>query len=88
MQTKSETAKAKGLKSFDCTLPQQWLNDIANTIAKASHTHYNEAYQTILCGVVWCYDGSLLGYPFALTSKAGATIEAYNQIKRKGEWIS
>ena len=85
MQTKSEMAKHKGLKIFDCALPQQWLNDIANTISEYSKCcgmNYNQAYDTILCGVVWCYDGSLLGYPFALTSKAQSTIEAYNQIRK------
>jgi len=55
-QTMAEAAAALGLEVFDTAIPQPWADAVrdATGIYPAGH-------------VVWCYDGSLLGYPVALT---------------------
>jgi len=52
---KSKAANAIGLKSFDCALPQNWLDKEA-----AGDTG---RYQSILSRTVWAYDNERDGEP-------------------------
>lgn len=64
LENKSEMAHAMGLKNFDCTLPQLWLEENAQQITKHHGIPYEDAYDLLRRGTVWCYDdNSLFGEP-------------------------
>lgn len=70
--TKYEAAEKAGLNTYDCALPQQWLDGTVKTLKE--NTGFGRAgvlpdnlYDIILSGTVWCYDNSLMGYPYPLT---------------------
>ncbi len=83
-KTKEELAREKGLCTFDCALPQDWLDSTARraTDCVLKNTQgmeypspgvvFDRIYQCILSGTVWCYDGpySLFGGPVFLTEPA------------------
>ena len=66
MQTVDERCKELGLQVYDTAVPQEWADDVC---AKTGIYPAGE--------VVWCYDGSLLGYPVALTPKGEEAIDRY-----------
>lgn len=53
--TVDEAAKAAGLTSYDCALPQSWVDAC-----------YNRGLD-VRGHFVWCYDDSLMGYPHPIT---------------------
>jgi len=55
-RTTAEAAAALGLQVYDTAIPQDWANAVADATGIYPPGH-----------VVWCYDGSLSGYPVALT---------------------
>ena len=62
--TKKELADYYRLEAYDIALPQQWLNDMADKMAK--YTGY-ECYDLLRVGSVWHYpDGEIFGEPFYL----------------------
>ena len=69
METKYEAAERQlGHTSFDCALPQQWLDDI---VAETGCD-----YDTLLCGTVWDYGPfTPFGAPHAITPEAAAILE-------------
>ena len=69
--TKDEAAKKAGLTVYDCALPQQWLDNTAESVSKALYIDKDAAYCIIAGGVVWSYDEyKLLGAPVAITQEA------------------
>lgn len=72
--SKEEAAKLLGLKVYDTALPQQWLDDLCLKLAATPSGRFSKPklnfQDAILSGTVWCYDGSLLGYPYAMTEQA------------------
>ena len=77
--TKDEAAKLLGLKVYDTALPQSWLDETCLQIHAKFVADHQEVppyiYRTIQSGAVWCYDeGSIFGYPVALTDKAHALL--------------
>lgn len=72
--TKEEAAQRLGLKVYDCAVPQKWLDESCLTLrvhSSKDDTIPKNLYDTLLSGVVWCYDVcSLLGEPVALTDEA------------------
>ena len=72
--SKDEAAKLLGLKVYDTALPQQWLDDVCVKLAFTPSGRFSKPklniYDTIVSGVVWCYDNSLFGFPYALTEQA------------------
>lgn len=60
MTDKNALADHFGLQTFDTALPQDWVDAVtAKTGDYAPHF-----------AIVWCYDGSIFGYPVALDAKA------------------
>jgi hypothetical protein len=63
---KARAAQILGLQVYDTALPQPWLD----AVSEALELKYSKnMYHCILAGTVWCYDNSLIGYPYALTKK-------------------
>jgi len=64
--TKGEVPKLYGLTSYDCALPQGWLDEAAKQLAEKEPLTELDAYSKILWGTVWCYEGEsvLFGRPF------------------------
>jgi len=78
--TKDELAKKAGLTTYDCALPQTWLNGVVDTLKHGCVSNLPEnIYGVILSGVVWCYDGSLMGYPYALTNHVLGYLKIYEE---------
>jgi hypothetical protein len=65
--TKEEAAKMIGLKVYDTALPQQWLDVVVK--------EHNLNYNLVLSNIVWCYDGSLMGFPCPLTVEGCAVLQ-------------
>ncbi len=83
MKTKEELAREKGLGTFDCALPQDWLDSTARraTDCVLKNTQgmeypspgvvFDRIYQSILSGTVWCFDAHpIFGTPVFLTESA------------------
>jgi hypothetical protein len=78
---KNELAAKFGLKVWDNALPQIWLDRVCEVIINNDNLIITDkAYRTILGGTVWCYDGSLFGYAYALTKEAYDLIKTYESI--------
>jgi hypothetical protein len=72
--TIDELAKAAGLRSYDPTKPQPWLNATASA---ARVLGFADAYEILRTGTVWCYDDtSAFGKPVALTDEARLVLAA------------
>ncbi len=73
-ETKEQCAKRKGAFTFDCALPQPWLDAVVNGACKLEPVGSGartKAYDTVLAGTVWCYDKNrTFGNPFFLTQEA------------------
>lgn len=81
---KDDAARQAGFKHYDCALPQQWLDNIANLAYKAVQempTVFREGisrddiYQEVLYGTVWSYDNQGI-----FGEAAYITEEAYNWV--------
>lgn len=59
------------LDNFDYALPQDWLDDFT--------VEYNLDYGLVLNTTVWCYDGSIFGYPVTCCTEVQ---DALNQSNR------
>lgn len=70
--SKDEAAKLLGLTTYDCALPQFWL-DRAVEITLAD-------YYQVLSSFVWAYDkGQAFGHPHPLTVQAYAWLNKIDQ---------
>lgn len=70
MLTLNEKALALGLKSYDTSLPQPWVDALMEKIGWAKEFQDFNPYGQM----VWCYDNSTFGYPVALTSLAARAL--------------
>jgi len=72
-KSKEDLVKEQGLedKSFDYALPQSWVEEVYQIVAKGGYS-----WDDILCGFIWLYDVPyrLFGYPFPLTYQAGCIL--------------
>jgi len=81
--TKSEAAEKLGLKTYDTALPQPWLDSVVEKLRQYqehAETPETSLYDQILSSFVWCYDGSLLGYPRPLTTQAHTLLVKLDKI--------
>lgn len=79
-RTKGDMAQVYGLESYDATLPQPWLNEWCVKLAAHDGVDKEEAYDRLMCGTVWCYDGEhgTFGAPFFLYEELATTMEAFD----------
>jgi hypothetical protein len=68
---KQEIAEKIGLKSFDCALPQDFLDLNSARIAKEDNKPHDEIYRFILQNFVWCYDTAKIFGEITPISPAG-----------------
>lgn len=71
------------LGSYDCALPQPWLDAAADKLSPYAETR-DMVYRTLLGGLVWFYPkepGYLFGYPFPITVEAAEYITILNSQK-------
>ena len=62
---KDELAEYYGLKSYDCALPQPWLNQMTGELVEYTGMSHQEIYELLRCGTVWHYpEGSIFGEAF------------------------
>lgn len=80
--TKNELCKVMKLDklgTYDCALPQGWLDAMAEKESYGNPQKRDIAYDTILSGTVWFYGPQdPIGYPFPLTPQAAAIIARNN----------
>ena len=74
---KDKAAEILGIESYDTALPQTWINGVVKTLQEKDETLPEDLYHRILFGTVWCYDKSLMGFPFALTDEVYGYIKTY-----------
>jgi hypothetical protein len=76
--TKDQAAKLLGLQTYDCALPQPWLDRAAKVLsAVGANTEGIGVYDMLLSSVVWSYDqAKLMGAPHPLTIKAWGYLKA------------
>jgi hypothetical protein len=67
---KDRAAKLCGLEIYDFAIPQPWIDEITLKLIAKHPDSKIDFYWQILSGTVWCYDQSLMGYPYALTTTA------------------
>lgn len=81
--TKDEAAQKLGLAVYDTALPQNWLDDAVDTLSglPGKFNERSRIYDTILSGVVWCYDQSMFGSPRPLTIAAMSLLTELDRIK-------
>ena len=75
--SKDRLAQQRGLRSFDTALPQTWLDAAADVVSQAVGVERGVAYDSLMFGTVWCYDGSLLGFPVAVNDDADRALKIY-----------
>ena len=70
--TKDQAAKLLKLKTYDCALPQPWLDRAAKVLsAVGANTEGIGVYDMLLSSIVWSYDqAKIYGAPHPLTLKA------------------
>jgi hypothetical protein len=76
--TKTQAADHLGVKIYDVTLPQQWLDEIAGRLSSLAVDDRGHIYDILLSSIVWSYDHFLFGYPHPLTIKAFAYLKAHD----------
>ena len=69
--SKEQAAKMLGIQSYT-DLPLHWVGRVAAVLSAMTGKNM---YDLLLSSIVWCYDGSRIGYPYPLT------IEAYGYLK-------
>ncbi len=67
VKTVEERCQELGLKVYDTALPQFWVDKMAAV-----------SYLRPEGNFVWCYDGSLMGGPVALTPDGIRMLEEYS----------
>ena len=61
---KGQLAERLEMDTYDCALPQQWLDANARKLAVAGGIPVSEAYDRLLFGTVWNYPkGNIFGEP-------------------------
>lgn len=71
---KHELARAAGLKSYDVALPQVWLDNVADKLARVTGQPRCDVYDALRRGTVWCYDTHFLGEPHVFDPDLSAAV--------------
>lgn len=78
--TKDEAAKLLGLKTYDCALPQQWLNVFVSALSRKLPFNHN-LQDKIISNIIWSYDAhSISGHPYPLTIEGYALLLEYDRL--------
>jgi len=83
----TEAAHALGLISYDCALPQGWLDHFVKVLriffifSKDTIGEVEDLYGKVLSSFVWSYDKSLMGLPYPLTGLAYMYLKAFDTVE-------
>uniref|UniRef100_A0A6M3L133 Uncharacterized protein n=1 Tax=viral metagenome TaxID=1070528 RepID=A0A6M3L133_9ZZZZ len=71
-----ELKKAGVLKVYDFALPQSWFEEVMATTGCKPLGH-----------IVWCYDGSMFGYPYAMDMYGWWVLRLYTIAQRSQPYM-
>ena len=75
----TEAAHTLGLNSYDCALPQGWLDHFVKVLKDTIEVE--DLYGKVLSSFVWSYDKSLMGLPYPLTGLAYMYLKAFDTVE-------
>lgn len=78
---KRDAAELLNIETYDTALPQRWLDEFVNEIVKVTGKPRDEIYGLALSSFVWCYDDSIMGYPYPMTITAYGWLKCYDIAK-------
>ena len=79
--TKDQAAKLLGIKTYDCALPQPWLDAVVDGL-KSEVPEEQDLYGMLLTSIVWSYDqAKIFGGPHPLTVQAYGLLKKFDDLK-------